>query len=315
MLVKSRFGIDVCCISSISIDDKIEASTLHQRIDSMNSTSQTPPAPLPHNLTVRVAVGSSNPCKIEAVRKAFRDVFCASGNRKIQVLITSFDVPSGAKVYFPPLVCSLSRLSHHKGVSNQPYGDVETRQGAMNRANAAYNAACSCIDDRNIHPDFSVGLEGGLESQLYQQNIMTPEQSKEQNSNTTELWCMAWIAVLGSQSETCLAAKAEDDNYCSSSTDNNCRALVWGYAKTGSFLLPPKLSDLVLNKKMELGHADDLLFKRINSKYGQGTVGRLTDGQIDRDAYYVHALKLALIPWIRPQLYNRFVSSSTHADE
>jgi non-canonical (house-cleaning) NTP pyrophosphatase len=189
----------------------------------------------------------------------------------------------------------------------------------MNRASAAYDAACTCIDDRNIiHPDFSVGLEGGLEKQFYQQNNnMTLEQSKEQNKTNTELWCMAWMAVLGHQSETCIAAKAEDDKYCSSSTDKNCRALLWGYAKTGSFLLPLKLSDLILNKKMELGHADDLLFERTNSKHGQGTVGRLTDGRIDRDEYYVHALKLALIPWIRPELYcdNRCVSSSTCADE
>ena len=60
---------------------------------------------------------------------------------------------------------------------------------------------------------------------------------------------------------------------------------------------------MIFDKDMELGDADDIVFKRVNSKHGQGTVGKLTNGQIDRTEYYVHALKLALIPWIRPELY------------
>lgn len=199
----------------------------------------------------------------------------------------------------------IANKSDRKGVSDQPYGDVETRKGAMNRAKAAYDAACGCIDDVNMHPDFAVGLEGGLEKKMHQYNYETLEQSNEPNIMTEEgeLWCMAWMAILGSASNVCVVAKAEDDNYCSSSMEKKCRATSWGYAKTGSFLLPTKLRDLIINNKMELGHADDLLFNRVNSKHGQGTVGRLTDGRIDRDEYYVHALKLALIPWIRPELY------------
>lgn len=40
------------------------------------------------------------------------------------------------------------------GVSDQPMGDVETRQGAVNRANAALNATGA---------DMAVGLEGGVQ--------------------------------------------------------------------------------------------------------------------------------------------------------
>ena len=112
---------------------------------------------------------------------------------------------------------------------------------------------------------------------------------------------MAWMAIVGSNSTKCTSAKAEDDDYCA--VGGESKSFVWGYAKTGSFLLPPALCDLVLNKNMELGHADDVVFKRVNSKHGSGTVGVLTKGEIDRTEYYVHALKLALIPWIRPQLY------------
>ena len=153
----------------------------------------------------------------------------------------------------------------------------------MNRAQAAYDAACSDIEDENEYPDFAVGLEGGLEKQ------------------GEELWCMAWMAILGSNSNACLVAKSEDDNYKIAEGVKSTK--YWGYAKTAAFLLSPALCDLVINKNMELGHADDMIFKRVNSKHGQGTIGKLTDGGIDRTDYYVHALHLALIPWIRPELY------------
>jgi non-canonical (house-cleaning) NTP pyrophosphatase len=179
-----------------------------------------------------------------------------------------------------------TQRSNPTDVSDQPFGDAETRLGAMNRAKAAYDAACSEVDNKNEHPDFSVGLEGGLEKQ------------------SDELWCMAWMAIFGSQSATCIAAKAEGDNFSSHDYEKKT-SKSWGFAKTGSFLLPPALCDLVINERMELGDADDVVFKRVNSKHGQGTVGKLTNGQIDRTNYYVHALKLALIPWVRPELYHR----------
>lgn len=182
------------------------------------------------------------------------------------------------------------------GVRDQPYGDVETRQGAINRAKAAYDAACSNTKSSIEYPDFAVGLEGGLEKLSH---------PKMDSQNTTddqadELLCMAWMAILGSNSKTCIAAKAEGDNF---SSDDKTNPMTWGYAKTGSFLLPPAICELVINENMELGHADDKVFKRVNSKHGSGTVGVLTDGEIDRADYYVHALKLALVPWVRPELY------------
>ena len=217
--------------------------------------------------TIRVAVGSANPCKIEAVQRAFDQTFSSDD---VKIVISSYSVPSG--------------------VADQPFGDIETRDGAKNRAMAAYNAACSEAKENNKlddAPDFAVGLEGGLEKIVYE--------------NHDELWCMAWMAIVGSKSKACTSAKAEDDDYCP--LHGESKSLTWGYAKTGSFLLPPAICDLVLNKGMELGHADDVVFKRVNSKHGSGTVGVLTKGEIDRTEYNVHALKLALIPWIRPKLY------------
>ena len=75
-----------------------------------------------------------------------------------------------------------------------------------------------------------------------------------------------------------------------------------GEARTATFPLPPKIKSLV-DEGMELGHADDLVFKRNNSKQKDGAVGILTGGIIDRASYYEHALILALIPFLKEELF------------
>jgi inosine/xanthosine triphosphatase len=75
-----------------------------------------------------------------------------------------------------------------------------------------------------------------------------------------------------------------------------------GEARTATFKLPGSIKDLV-SQGMELGDADDLIFKRSNSKQKDGAVGILTGGIIDRKHYYVHAMILALIPFINQTLY------------
>jgi inosine/xanthosine triphosphatase len=76
--------------------------------------------------TERVAVGSTNPVKIGAARRIFGQLFPGAA-------VTGLAVPSG--------------------VSAQPIGAEETRQGAVNRARAALAAGDA---------DFGVGLEGGV---------------------------------------------------------------------------------------------------------------------------------------------------------
>ncbi|MBR9999560.1 MAG: inosine/xanthosine triphosphatase [Cyclobacteriaceae bacterium] len=75
-----------------------------------------------------------------------------------------------------------------------------------------------------------------------------------------------------------------------------------GEARTATFPLPERIKELV-SRGMELGHADDLVFKRSNSKQKDGAVGILTGGIIDRKHYYIHAMILALIPFINTTLY------------
>lgn len=75
-----------------------------------------------------------------------------------------------------------------------------------------------------------------------------------------------------------------------------------GKSQTSTFQLPPKIVTLI-DEGVELGHADDIVFNRQNSKQGNGAVGLLTDNIIDRIEYYRHAVILALIPFINRELY------------
>ncbi len=74
-----------------------------------------------------------------------------------------------------------------------------------------------------------------------------------------------------------------------------------GEGRTGAFKLPLEIADLV-RQGVELGEADDRVFGRSNSKQGNGAVGILTGDVIDRTAYYIHAVVLALIPFVNPTL-------------
>lgn len=74
-------------------------------------------------------------------------------------------------------------------------------------------------------------------------------------------------------------------------------------SKTATFILPSSLKKFI-EEGMELGHADDKVFGTVNSKQKSGTIGKLTDGLISRTAYYEQALIMALIPWIRPDVYS-----------
>lgn len=75
-----------------------------------------------------------------------------------------------------------------------------------------------------------------------------------------------------------------------------------GKGRTGVFFLPPQVAALIHEGK-ELGEADDIVFKKQNSKQANGAVGILTNDVITRTAYYSGAMVLALIPFRNPELY------------
>jgi inosine/xanthosine triphosphatase len=74
-----------------------------------------------------------------------------------------------------------------------------------------------------------------------------------------------------------------------------------GISKTGVFYLPLEVAQLVADG-MELGHADDVVFGRENSKQDTGSVGLLTGDVVTRRSYYQQAVVLALIPFLNPGL-------------
>jgi inosine/xanthosine triphosphatase len=93
-------------------------------------------------------------------------------------------------------------------------------------------------------------------------------------------------------------------------SDGSMEAFAWmiirseskeGKARTANFYLPKQISTLV-NGGMELGHADDKIFGKSNSKQSSGSVGILTQYKLNRTEYYSHAILLALIPFLNPSL-------------
>src|SRR5579859_4823615 len=69
-----------------------------------------------------------------------------------------------------------------------------------------------------------------------------------------------------------------------------------GKGKTGTFILPKQIADLIKQGK-ELGEADDIVFSRTNSKQDNGAIGILTGDVLTRTGFYADAVILALIPF------------------
>ena len=75
-----------------------------------------------------------------------------------------------------------------------------------------------------------------------------------------------------------------------------------GRGRSGSFALPPKVKELV-DCGLELGHANDQVFRKVNSKHAGGAVGSLTGGVISRQSLYEHAMVLSLAAFRHNDLY------------
>lgn len=76
---------------------------------------------------MRIVIGSTNPVKCNATRAVLKPLYPGAA-------FVALDVPSG--------------------ISSQPWGDVETRAGAVNRARNAL---------RETGADLAIGLEGGVQ--------------------------------------------------------------------------------------------------------------------------------------------------------
>ncbi|HEY4650103.1 MAG TPA: inosine/xanthosine triphosphatase [Pontibacter sp.] len=77
-----------------------------------------------------------------------------------------------------------------------------------------------------------------------------------------------------------------------------------GKARSGAFYLPHIIAELVA-QGMELGEADDLVFKQTNTKQQAGAIGLLTDGALGRRQLYEQAVVLALVRFRNAELYQQ----------
>jgi inosine/xanthosine triphosphatase len=79
---------------------------------------------------------------------------------------------------------------------------------------------------------------------------------------------------------------------------------VVGTAGGASVLLPPAVAEAV-RAGMELGPAMDALTGRHNTKQGDGAIGILSGGWLDRQGAYEHLLTMALARLLTPEYYER----------
>ena len=211
-----------------------------------------------------VVVSSKNPVKIGAARQGFELMFPGGAG---------FDIRS---------------LSVPSGVPEQPFSDQETLDGATNRANNARAAEPDA--------DYWVGIEGGVDDSRHDGEAAAaaaaapPVRGESASGGAGEvdgskaaaatgrgpIESFAWVVVIGRDGRV-------------------------GKARTAAYYLPEETAKL-LREGMELGHADDLIHGRTNSKQRTGSVGILTDDAVDRAGYYTQAVVLALIPFKNPKL-------------
>lgn len=178
--------------------------------------------PKPH---MKVAVGSLNPTKVNAVKEAFQRIYPTTN-----WIVEGVNVPSSVK--------------------DQPMSDKESIRGATNRAKRAM---------KKLDADYGVGIEGGM------QKI------------GKEWFTSGWAVVVDKE----------------------------GTIGTGSSIkmsVPPKLLDLILHG-MELGHANDIVFKQNNSKHSNGHFGLMTNDAITRTSAYQNAVFCALGRFLHPEVF------------
>ncbi|MFD1597416.1 inosine/xanthosine triphosphatase [Halobellus rarus] len=177
---------------------------------------------------MRIAVGSGNPVKREATVRVFPD----------------------DEVVAEPV---------SSGVSEQPMGHEETRQGARNRAAAALGAGAY---------DLGVGIEGGVASVG---GPATGSGGVEARAADAELYLVMWSAV----------------------TDGDR----WGVGAGPSLPLPTAIAARVRDGE-ELGPVMDDVLGESNVAENQGAAGAFTDGRLTRTDALDAAVAAAASPFL-----------------
>jgi len=193
---------------------------------------------------MRIAIGSLNPVKRRAAETVLAPLYPQA----------TFEV-----------------VAAESGVSVQPWGDVETRTGAINRAHAAQMA---------VDADLGIGFEGGVvESEV-------------------GLLICNWTAVVARDGQVGIGGGGGEQ----------LPEQVAAVLRAGNRLLADQYDERDKGDRhrdrVELGTAMDALTGLTNVKQAEGSVGVLTGGLLNRQMVYEMSLKLALAPFRTPQWYN-----------
>ena len=113
---------------------------------------------------IKVAVGSTNPVKVNSVK-------------------------SSIVAAFPGRPVEASGYGVESGVPDQPWGEQQTRQGALNRARAAWAAYET---EHGEAPSFACCLEGGIDEDDVA--AMHPELAGEIPAEPA-VTCFAWLVT------------------------------------------------------------------------------------------------------------------------
>lgn len=194
---------------------------------------------------MKVVVGSKNPVKVGAVESAF-------------------------KRYWPE--CEVVGIDIASGVSAQPMSELETINGARQRAYA--------VLEHDSSADYGVGIEGGVCE-------INPQSANWRGvrAGKGRVFECAWACVVGK------SRKSEKQEYLE------------GLGGGLYFELPQQIA-LRIKKGEELGPIMDELTGSANVKQGQGAIGILSKGELDRKGGYVQIVLSAMIRHVSPEWFD-----------
>lgn len=187
---------------------------------------------------MKVIVGSKNPVKVGAVEEAFKKYWQA---------------------------CEVVGIEVESGVASQPMSELETINGARQRAYAALKA--------DPEARYGIGVEGGVT----EINPTSSNWTGVRNGAKARMFECAWAAIVS-------------------------RDGIEGLAGGLYFELPEKIA-IEIRKGGELGPLMDRFTGEKNIKQGSGAIGVFTKGELDRKSAYVQIVLSALIKFVSPEWF------------
>jgi len=155
---------------------------------------------------------------------------------------------------------------------------------------AALKAFSQMFPGRSFTVD-GVAVPSGVPDQpMSLRETMRGARIRAENARAARPQANFWVGIEGGIEDSSLGMT------CFARVHVLSQAGLAGLGQTAVFYLPQEVAELVRGG-LELGQADDRVFGRDNSKQANGAIGLLTDDVVDREAYYTHAVIMALVPF------------------